>query len=169
MSRRCSEWPDEESKTLRVESRLAKMDIFRKQKRMTAITVGLTQSSLFLPCSRRDSWRAFRVAGPEVFLSNRSREMITRYELTYWKLPSPLLVQPMRYRATSGAPCSQVATKLVWVISENWRFLGAGTTSADWQVRRGHSHTRTCSGVKRSFLFLPVTASPNIGRADPSS
>lgn len=33
--------------------------------------------------------------------------------LTYWKSFSPFLLQPMRYRATSGAPCSQVALKLV--------------------------------------------------------
>lgn len=53
------------------------------------------------------------------------------FSLTYWKLDSPFLVQPMRYRATSGAPCSQVALKLVWVTSENLRFFGAGTTSAE--------------------------------------
>lgn len=151
MSRHCSEWPDEESKTLRVESHLAKNHNFHKQKQgldqsdnswINAITV------CFCHVLAATAGELFRVAGPEVFLSNRLQvdvheiSEIIRFELTYWKVPSSFLVQPMRYRATSGAPCSQVATKLVWVTSENRRFLGAGTTSADWQVRRGYSHTR---------------------------
>lgn len=49
--------------------------------------------------------------------------------LTSWTSDSPFFLQPTRYRDTSGAPCSHVTLKEVWVTSENRRFLGAGTTS----------------------------------------
>lgn len=53
------------------------------------------------------------------------------FSLTYCKLASPFLFQPMRYKATSEAPWSQLALKLLCVASVSRRFCGAGTTSTE--------------------------------------
>lgn len=104
--------------------------------------------SLHFPCSLCLRW-PFRCA-KAVSVGIIKEYLHKWFLLTYWKLFSPFLLQPMRYRATSGAPWSQVALKLVWVTSENCKFLGAGTTSTEQRKGRSVWSLSQCSMVSFS-------------------
>lgn len=131
LTHRCSEWPDEENKHSMKEDAYRK---FSQNKRnlQHQIHIGIFITELVHFCFLD----VLTVSSGGFFQSKATLLFYSCFPLTYWKLESPFLVQPMRYRATSGAPCSQVALKLVWVTSENRRFFGAGTTSTEYRGRR---------------------------------
>lgn len=164
-SRHCPGWPDEEN-TYTERGRVKTVAATKCRKNIPASG----SKCLHFPCSLCLHWPLRSTKAVTVETINEY--LHKRFLLTYWKLFSPILLQPTRYRATSGAPCSQVALKLVWVTSENCKFFGAGTTSTE--QRKGRSvwslpqHSKVSSWSAK-FPFLPVIASPNIGWPDPPS
>ena len=116
-SRRCWEWTDEENinrvrgKVLGYNFIQSKQNIIRLVEQSVFFSMGLIVKLCVI------YWQCKHLGH-------------SCFSLTYWNSGTPFFVQPMRYRATSGAPWSQVALKVVMVASDNRRFFGAGTTSA---------------------------------------